>query len=111
VLLAGETQEEKGGQTGGWVGGWTSGNSWEAEGETRQPCAGRPVPYLCDEAAVHEVAHPLRGRLPIRQRQLHFQHSVGKASDLGAVDGQAGVAVPAPEGRRSGVQGRWARMG
>ena len=28
------------------------------------------------------------------QVELDFQHSVGEACDLGAVDGQAGVAVP-----------------
>lgn len=29
--------------------------------------------HLCDEAALHEVAHPLWGLLPIRQRQLDLQ--------------------------------------
>lgn len=55
----------------------------------------QPLPHLCDEPAVHELPHPLGRQRPLGQRQLDFQHGVGEARDLGAVDGQRGVAVPA----------------
>ena len=55
--------------------------------------------------AVHQLCHPVRRRLLLCQVELDLQHSVREASDLGAVDGQAGVAVP-PAVQRQYSQGR-----
>jgi hypothetical protein len=43
---------------------------------------------------VHQLRHPVGRRFPLRQAQLDLQHSVGEARDLGAMDGQGGIAVP-----------------
>jgi hypothetical protein len=59
--------------------------------------AGAPAaaPHLCDQAALHQVPHPLGWLLAFRQRQLDLQDGVREARDLSAVDGQRGVPEPA----------------
>jgi hypothetical protein len=61
------------------------------------------VPHLGQEPALNQVGHPLRRRLPLRQRQLDLEHRVGKARDLRARHRECGVAKPAPRFRAGGA--------